>query len=76
MQGFDFETVTLKRAINMFKSMELSEYIYEGVLYYYYKIKNTREESNLDRHSSKMRGGSSLSNSNPEMDSRAGKCKK
>ena len=40
----------------MFERMGVSEYIYEGVLYYFYKIKTTREESTLDRHSRKMRG--------------------
>ena len=46
-QIFDFEVVTLKKAINMFDHMEVSESIYKGVLYYYYKMKTTRSEFTL-----------------------------
>ena len=41
MQVFDFESVTFKKTINMFKHMEISENIYEGVVEHYYKTKTT-----------------------------------
>ena len=60
----------------MFERMEVSESIYEGVFYYSYKLKTTRAEATLAVNSRKMRVESTLSNSNPEMDSCAGKFKK
>ena len=41
MQVFDFESVTFKKTINMFKHMEISENIFEGVVEHYYKSKTT-----------------------------------
>ena len=32
MQGFDIESVTFKKPINMFDYMEIDENIYEGVV--------------------------------------------
>ena len=37
VQGFDYETITLKSVI-MFERMEIAEYIYEGVVETSYKI--------------------------------------
>ena len=31
VQGFDFCSITFKKAVNMFECMEIAEYIYEGV---------------------------------------------
>ena len=36
-QGFDCEPITLKKDVNMFKLMEIEEYIYEDVLERSYK---------------------------------------
>ena len=36
VQGFDFESINLKY-VNMFEHIEISEYIYEGVVEPYYK---------------------------------------
>ena len=32
VQGFNCETISFKRSVNMFERMEISESIYEGVL--------------------------------------------
>ena len=32
VQGFDYESIKSKSAVNMFERMETAEYIYEGVL--------------------------------------------
>ena len=32
VQGFDFEFITFKKAVNMFERMDISESIYEGVV--------------------------------------------
>ena len=32
VQGFDFESITFKRVVNMFERMEIAESIYEGVV--------------------------------------------
>ena len=32
VQGFYCESITFKKAVNMFECIELSEYIYEGVV--------------------------------------------
>ena len=37
MKGFDCVSITLKKSVNMFECMEISEYIYEGVVEPYYK---------------------------------------
>ena len=36
-QGFDCENITFKTDVNMFDRMEISEYIYEGVVEPLYK---------------------------------------
>ena len=37
VQGFDCETISFKKAVNMFEHMEISESIYGGVVTIYYK---------------------------------------
>ena len=37
VQGFDCESITFKKAVNMFEHMEISESIYEGVVEPSYK---------------------------------------
>ena len=32
VQGFDCESIIFKKALNMFESIEIAEYIYEGVV--------------------------------------------
>ena len=32
VQGFDFESISLKKAVNMFERMEIAESIYKGVV--------------------------------------------
>ena len=32
VQGFDYKNVTSEKAINMFKLLEIAEYIYKGVV--------------------------------------------
>ena len=32
MQEYDCESITIKKYVNMFERIELSEYIYEGIL--------------------------------------------
>ena len=44
VQGFDFETISLKRVVNMFEHKEISESIYEGVLTTSYKNYSIRSQ--------------------------------
>ena len=37
VQGFDCESITIKKAVNMFERMEIAEFIYEGVVEPSYK---------------------------------------
>ena len=37
VKGFDCESITLKKAVNMIEPMEISESIYEGVVELSYK---------------------------------------
>ena len=32
VQNFDFESITFKKAINMFEGMEITDFIYEGIV--------------------------------------------
>ena len=64
VQGFEFEAVTFKQAINIFKHMELAKMFYKGVLESSYKTKTTSSESTHSSHSSKMRGEYALKKSN------------
>ena len=54
VQGFDFESITFKKSVNMFERMEISESIYKGVLEPSYK-KHIREDSNRAGHSRQNR---------------------
>ena len=49
VQGFDFEYITFNKSINMFKHMEIAEYIYEGVLETFYK-QSTRSDATRAGH--------------------------
>ena len=55
VQGFDCESITFKKAVNMFESMEISESIYEVVLEPSYK-KHTQSDSNHACHIRPKRG--------------------
>ena len=55
VQGFDCESITFKKAVNMFESMKISESIYEVVLEPSYK-KHTQSDSNHACHSRQKRG--------------------
>ena len=66
MHRFDYESITFKAGVNMFKHMEIEESIYEGVLEPYHK-KPTGSDTNRDVHSSKIRGEENLSNTYSEM---------
>ena len=58
VQGFDFETITLEKAVNMFELMEIAETIYEDVVE---KSKtNTRADTNHVGLSKKNEGISFL----------------
>ena len=54
VQGFDREHILLKKIVNMFELMDISEYIYEGVAEPSYK-KTTREDSNRAGNSSQKK---------------------
>ena len=45
-QGFDFETIPLKKAINMLKWIEIAKNIYEGVFEIPSKTPTEREDAN------------------------------
>ena len=45
VQGFDFEYINFKKAVNMFEHMETVEYIYKGEVELSYK-KTTRSYAN------------------------------
>ena len=66
VHGFDFKPVLLKKSINTFKSMELTEMFYEGVMKHSYN-KYTRLESIHNGYIRKMRRRATLSKSNPDM---------
>ena len=59
VQGFDCESSTFKKAVNMFKHMEISESIYEGVVEPSYK-KLTRADANRAGHIRQKRGEPAL----------------
>ena len=37
VQGFDFDTISFKKAVNMFEHMKIAESIYESVVTPYFK---------------------------------------
>ena len=57
VQSFDCESITLKKAVNMFEWTEIAESIYEGVVEPSHE-KSTREDANRDGLSRQKRGGS------------------
>ena len=64
VQGFYFESVDFKKAINMFDHVEKSVNIYEGVIEPSYKTKTYREEAIRSVHRKKIRFEAALSNIN------------
>ena len=60
VQGFDWKYITLKKAVNMFEWMDISESIYKGVLETSYK-KITGADANRDGNSRIKRGEAALS---------------
>ena len=75
VQGFDFESITFKKAVNMFEHMEIAESIYEGVVELSYK-KPPRAYSNRAGHSRKKIGEVALSWTRPKKSESAGKRRK
>ena len=67
VQGFDCETISLKKYVNMFERMEIAESIYEGVVTTSNK-KTNREEANHTGISRNKRGEVALSNNHPAKD--------
>ena len=55
VKGFDFESITFKKVVNMFERMEINESVYEGVVEPSYK-NPTHAYGNSDGHSSNKRG--------------------
>ena len=55
VQGFDCESITLKKYVNMFECMEISESIYKVVVEPSYK-KPTRADANRASHNRHKRG--------------------
>ena len=64
IQGFDCESISLKKAVNIFEHTEITESIYEGVVEPYYK-KPTWEDSNRACHGRNKIGEAALSNTCP-----------
>ena len=64
MQGFDFETETFNKSINMFECMEILEYICEGIVKLSTKTLTTLYANNYCCRRT-MRGRYALSKSNP-----------
>ena len=55
VKGFDCESITFNKAVNMFERMEFAESIYKGVVEPSYK-KPTRAYANRAGHSRQKRG--------------------
>ena len=62
----------IKKSVNMFERMEISESIYEGVVEPFYK-KSPRTDTNRASHIRIMRGEAALSTSYYEMNDITGK---
>ena len=75
VQGFYCESITFKKAVNLFDRMEISESIYEGVLEFSYK-QPTQVDANRAGHSRQKRGECTLSWTCPEKGESAGKRRK
>ena len=74
-QGFDCESIPLKKAVNMFERMEIVQYIYKGILEPYYN-KTTREGGKHSGNSRLKRGEYDSPNNYHEMSESSGKCRK
>ena len=70
MKGFDCESISFKKAVNMFERKQIDESVYEGVIKPSYEI-STWEDANCASQSSNKRGGSDLSHIDPTMGARA-----
>ena len=66
MQGFDCESITFKKSVNMFERMEIAESIYEGVLEISYK-QSTGTYANRFANTRKQIGEAALSNTYSKM---------
>ena len=75
VQGFECESITFKKSVNMFEHMEISESIYEGVVEPYYK-RNTRTDANRAGNSRQKRREAASSRTRPGKGESAGKHRK
>ena len=75
IQGFDCESITFKKAVNIFERMEIAESIYEGIVEPSYK-KTTRADANRVGHSRQKRGEASSSRILPKKGESADKHRK
>ena len=74
-QCFYCEDVTFKKAVNMFERMNISKYIYEGVVEPSYKIP-ARADANRAGHRKHNRGEAASSWTRPNKGESAGKHRK
>ena len=75
VQGFDCESIILKKAVNTFERMEIAESIYERVVTTFYNIFNW-VNVNHTGHRRQKRGESDLSKKRPEKGESSGKRRK
>ena len=75
VQGFDCESITLKKDDNMFEHMEIAESIYKGIVEPYYN-KQTRSDSNRAGHGRHKIVEAASSWTRPEKGENAGKRRK
>ena len=75
VQGFDYDSIAFKKAVNMFEHMKKLDSIYEGVLETSYK-KYTMEDSTRNGHSRQKRGEVASSHSYSETSESSGKIRK
>ena len=75
VQGFDYESITFKKTVNMFGHMEIADYIYEGVVEPSHK-KPIHADSNRAGHSRYKRVEAASSLTCPEKGESASKRRK
>ena len=75
VKGFDCESITFKKDVNMFECMKIAESIYEFVVETYHK-KPTQVDANRAGHIRQNRGEAALSWTRPNNGESAGKCRK
>ena len=75
VQGFDCESITFKKSVNMFERMEISESIYEGIVEPSYK-KTTSADANRVGHSRENIGEDASLWTCPKNGGSANKCRK